>query len=452
MQTQQLARFICELKFGDIPLSSIEIVKRSLIDSLGCAASGTSAPWAQAIFSLVKDMGGKEESSIWFTGVRGPMVMVPMATATLMHAYWFDDVHGAKVHPGAVVIPAVLAASEAVGGISGKQLLAAIVAGEECLARVAKASDPAKMRLQGWQPSSICGSIGAATGAAKILALDVQRVSDTLGLSAGLAAGTCAFAVDGSPVEIAQVGSAAQRGMMSALMAQRGSWNSNFGLDAVDGGFCRLFDGGLNLSYLTKDLGEVFEMENAMIKAAPVSGGVLPYVEAAINLAIEHDIDLQNVHKVKVGVARVVELQCGRPYRQLGVQHAQQNLRYCISVAMFDRSFNKTHLQPKWLNSREIIDFIPKIETYVDSEIDTIYPAKFPARIETEMNDGSILCSYVEVPTGSKEKPLSNEKLEKKFMEQVDGIVEPGIAREIIKLINNLESIDDVTILTNLLA
>jgi len=135
MQTQKLARFINELNYDAIPPACIKSIKRSLIDSLGCAASGASAPWSKAVFNLVKNMAGKEEASIWFTGVRGPAAMVPMVTGTMIHSYWFDDVHGTKVHPGAVVIPAVLATSEAIGGISGKQMLTAMVAGAECLAR-----------------------------------------------------------------------------------------------------------------------------------------------------------------------------------------------------------------------------------------------------------------------------------------------------------------------------
>ena len=452
MQTQKLAKFISELRYDTIPDACIKSVKRSLIDSLGCAASGASAPWSKAVFNLVKNMAGKEEASIWFTGVSGPASMVPLVTSTMIHSYWFDDIHGAKVHPGAVVMPAVLATSEAIGGISGKQMLTAMVAGAECLARVSKAADPVKVRLQGLQPSTVCGSFGAAAGAAKILSLNIQQVSDTLGLASGFAAGNYAFSIDGSAVEMVQMGSAAQRGVMAALLARKESWNSNYGLDAQDGGFCRLFNGGETLSNLTDNLGVVFEMQNLTMKTFPVCGSLLSYVEAAINLARENNIDPKNVRKVKVGVAKVVELQCGHPYRQLGILHAEDNLRYCVAVAMFSHGFTINHLQPKWMNNKDIIDFIPRIETYLDPEIDASYPAKFSARIEAEMKDGSIYSSYVDTPTGSKDRPLSDEQLVKKFMEQVDGVVESEKAKEIVCLINNLENMSDVTVLTKLLA
>ena len=67
----------------------------------------------------------------------------------MIHSFDFDDYHNAKVHPGAVVIPAAVTMGERLGA-SGKSILTAVVAGYETMIRVSLATGPNSSRLRGW--------------------------------------------------------------------------------------------------------------------------------------------------------------------------------------------------------------------------------------------------------------------------------------------------------------
>jgi 2-methylcitrate dehydratase PrpD len=98
------------------------------------------------------------------------------------HAFELDDYHNAKLHPGAVVIPAALAIAEEINA-SGEKLLLAIAAGYEVMIRSSLALEPSAARLRGWHLTGACGPFGAAAACAVLLGLDAERTAWALGLA-----------------------------------------------------------------------------------------------------------------------------------------------------------------------------------------------------------------------------------------------------------------------------
>ncbi len=99
----------------------------------------------------------------------------------MMHSFELDDYHsGAKLHPGAVVIPAALAVAERQGA-SGRDVLRAIVAGYELTIRTSLAAGTLSMRRRGWHITGLCGTFGAAAAAGQLLGLDSLRIGQRSG-------------------------------------------------------------------------------------------------------------------------------------------------------------------------------------------------------------------------------------------------------------------------------
>ena len=113
------------------------------------------------------------------------------------HAFELDDYHPAKIHPGAVVIPAALAVAEAYA-VSSERLLGAIAVGYEAMIRTSLALDPVAARLQGWHLTGVTGPLGAAACVAVLLELDAQSTASALGLAGTQSSGLFAFTADGS--------------------------------------------------------------------------------------------------------------------------------------------------------------------------------------------------------------------------------------------------------------
>ena len=81
--TMALAEFITRLRFEDIPFKCLAQVKAAFLDSLGCGLFGSTLEWSRRVNSLVTEMGGKEEATLWTTGFRGPAANVALG--------WDDD-------------------------------------------------------------------------------------------------------------------------------------------------------------------------------------------------------------------------------------------------------------------------------------------------------------------------------------------------------------------------
>ena len=148
------------------------------------------------------------------------------------HSLDFDDTHAdSSLHPSAPVVPAALAAAEIVGS-SGKDLLAAIVAGFEVCCRLGNALDPTSHYARGFHPSATAGTFGAAAAAAKIFGLDRHQIASAFGVAASQAAGSLQFLINGGWNKRYQVGAAAMNGLIAATLAKEGFKGA---ADAIEG-------------------------------------------------------------------------------------------------------------------------------------------------------------------------------------------------------------------------
>lgn len=438
-ESLRLAEFISGTDYSRIPAGVIEGLKDCLIDTLGCAAYGSSAPPVLAARDVAVRCGGQPKASIWFSPFRASVLMAPMVNGTAVHAYWLDDVHNAKVHPGATVIPAALALAES-REITGRDFLVSLAVGYETNIRVSLAANPSAMRLQGWQPSSLTGAFGASAACARILNLGREQALNALGLSGSLAGGIYAFSADGSPSERIHMGWAAHGGVMAALLAAGGLPGPSQVLEAPDGGFCRLFTANPAWEELTAGLGEEFQAGKVSLKPYPVCGSLMPYVDAGITLAGRKPFSALEISRVRARVCKVVQVQCGMPYQRLGILHAQESLQYCVATALLNGNFTVEHLTPRRMGDPEVLELISRIELVPDPELDALYPARFAAVLEVDLMDGSTVRCRVDDPRGSVKNPMSHREVVEKFYGLTEKVVNRARAQKIVSFIEQLES------------
>ena len=137
------ARHFAKTKFEDLSSDVVEATKKEILDLLGVALGGASQPGATHVCDLVMKWGGREESSIIGKSQKVPAPNAAQVNATMAHALDFDDVHEAAVmHPGIASIPVVIAAGEARGGLSGKELITSVALGVDMMCRLALATTP----------------------------------------------------------------------------------------------------------------------------------------------------------------------------------------------------------------------------------------------------------------------------------------------------------------------
>ena len=133
------------------------------------------------------------------------------------HVLDFDDTFLPGIaHLSAPVAPAALCVAAETGATVG-ELLDAYAAGFEAMGALARASHPA-LYDRGFHPTAVCGSVGAAVAAARLLGAPQDAAVALAALrAAGLRA---AFGSDGKSL---QVGLAASSGVAAARLASHGA-------------------------------------------------------------------------------------------------------------------------------------------------------------------------------------------------------------------------------------
>ena len=135
--SEQLAEWAGNLEYKDIPKMYVETARENILDMVGCGIFGSTLPWVRTVCDMVIDWGGKQEATLWGRDVKVPSVNAVFANTNAINSFEFDDTYfPTGIHPGALVVSSVLATSEYSGGVSGKELIAAVVAGHEVSARI----------------------------------------------------------------------------------------------------------------------------------------------------------------------------------------------------------------------------------------------------------------------------------------------------------------------------
>ena len=158
--TEKLAVHAANLRYEDIPQEVIEKAKDCLLDQIGVELIGSTLDWNKIAYRYVVDMGGRAESTIVNYGTMAPALDVAFVNATFGQGCELDDVgFGAGGHLSAATVPVGLALSEK-ERVSGKELLAAIVAGCDIMYRLLFAVRPSAGK-RGFHSHGIGGPFGA---------------------------------------------------------------------------------------------------------------------------------------------------------------------------------------------------------------------------------------------------------------------------------------------------
>jgi len=413
--TRALARWIANLEYSDLPARTRETVRLALLDTLGCGIYGYSTPWAGMLLRWAKAGAPvRAEATVW--GEAAPSLRAAdaaLVNGTAVHAFELDDYHNAKLHAGAVVVPAAIAMAEKTGA-GGERLVTAIAAGYEVMIRSSLALNPSAARLRGWHITGICGPLGAAAACASLLDLDDEHTAWALGLAGTQGAGTWAFNADGSMSKRFHAGRAAYSGVLAAELAAMGFTGSTQIYEFEDGGVLKAFSDASDPAPLTEALGRAWRLDANRIKPYSCCGSTHSYVDAAFELRRKLGTPWDPKRRVRVGMARVVDVQCGFPYLPGSALNAQMSLRYVVASALLEGQVLPPQFSDEKLSDPAVTALAERLELEHDPALDKLYPERFAAWIAVE-NQGEWVRVDVMDPTGSDARPVGERGIVEKF-------------------------------------
>ncbi len=416
--TQQLAEFSASLTFEQLPGEVVRKVKLCILDTLGCCIFGASLPPTEKLTALAAAERCAPQATAFGTSLRTSPTWAALINGASAHAFQLDEIHlESTLHPGSLALPAAFALGEITAGLSGRDLITAIVAADEVGIRIGLAAKGGMFR-SGFHNQGTTGVFVAAAAAAHVLGLDARQTQHAFGIAGSQAGGLMAVQ-DGAMAKSLHSGRAAQSGLYAAQLAQQGYTGIPDVLDGAFGTFFSSFLDSWSASALTQGLGSQWQILRVGFKPAPASNGSITAATAIDRIMREHGLAASDIATITAYVSDNTLHHCGWPYepgRIHGVLSAQMNLRYGIAVMALERELSVAQFNENKIRRFEILRFVERIAVEHEPKFDDeCGHYRVACRLVVQDIKRASYETTVLYRKGSPDDPMTDEEIVNKF-------------------------------------
>jgi 2-methylcitrate dehydratase PrpD len=309
LASERLAAHVASVRFERLPSAAGAAAKVWILDTLGVGIAGSSAAGMDRIRDVAGRWGRGEEATIWGTRQRAPVTTAAFVNGAQVHNQEYDCLHeGAVVHAMATLLPAVLALAEREGGVSGRDLIAAVAAGLDVTAGLGLAS---RSGFRFFRPAT-AGGFGAVAGLAVVLGLNAGQIAGAFGLQYGQTSGTMQPHIEGNILLPMQIGFNAMSAVRSVELASAGLSGPR---DVFEGryGYFPLFEGEWDLEPILQSLGRDWRVCEMSHKPWPAGRATHGGIEGILSLRELHGFAVEDVRAVRVIVPPLTHRLVSRP-------------------------------------------------------------------------------------------------------------------------------------------
>jgi 2-methylcitrate dehydratase PrpD len=433
--TRLLAEYTCDLAIATPTADLCTAAGNALIDLIGCAAAGYPSPAARASRKVTRKLYADGGARLWFSPESLCAAGAAMANSTAASALDLDDGHrSAGGHPGAAIVPAVLAVGPAAGA-SGRDVILAMAAGYEVAVRVAAARDFS--RLDTLSTGRWCAY--GVTAAAGLLGRDDPEVlahafSIAGVLSPGLSAAGYSTLMGNQIKE--GIPWATMTGLTALELARQGMTGP---LDILD--HSEYYDAAA----VRSDLGRGFLLRTAYFKPY----ACCRWIHAAVD-ALEQLLNgTEGVRRSAAEIRRVDVHTFERALRLNNrtdpdtIEAAQYSLPFCLALAAAEGAGALLLLSPQHLHRPEIVDLAQRVRLHVDPDLDSRFPAEAGARVLVRFANGQ-LENTVRYPLGDPANPMDRRMLTAKFHKLAAERLRPESRDAFFELVDRLPELKDL--------
>jgi len=419
----QLAEFAAGAALDALPPEIPRRAKAHVLDTLAGAIAAGNEPSTRALLRALDGALG-DEATILGRASRTQAEVAALANGAMAHSLELDDDHRlATLHPGAVIVPAALAASEAAGA-SGERFLLAVILGYEVTCRVGEAF-LGRQFYRGFHPTATCGVFGAAVAASVAWDLTQEQIVNALGIAGSQAAGLGEWRFDGSWTKRLHPGLAAQGGILSARLAREG-FTGPASVFEGESGFLRAFrfNDTIDADAITRGLGTDFRMMKTAFKPYPGCR----FAHGAIDLAISlHDDGMtpETIREIAVRTFRTDILnQEARPQTPVV---AQFSVPYLTAAALAGGSLGLGDLTPAAIERPEVLALSSRISMTEDDEFTAAYPERYLTELRVTLSDGQERTVTTDCPRGDPDAAdyaAGDGRFEREISDKVRGVLD----------------------------
>ena len=441
--TRALAERASAVTYDSLPEPVRGLARQCVLDYYGVALAGADDPLAAILLDELTEAGGAPQAGVIGHKVRVPALSAALVNGAIGHALDYDDVNLAMPgHPSVAILPGLIALAEERRS-SGRDVVAAFVAGYETACRIGMAMRPGHYD-RGFHATGTVGCFGAAAACARLLGLDAEGTARALGIAGTQAAGL--KSQFGTMCKPFHAGKASQSGLLAARLAARG-FSSRPDLVECEQGFA-----------LTH--GPDFDPEAAL--ATPPNGfhifaNLFKYhaacylthgpIECARSLREQHGVTPDQVARMTLSLDRSCDRVCNIPAPTDGLE-AKFSLRQTVAMAL---SGVDTASLGAYSAATATDPALIQLRDKLTLDFHDGWP-QAAAELEVALTDGRVLKASHDAGIPSADIAAQGERLTDKF----DALAEPALGaartRELRAMILGLDGLADIGALARLAA
>ena len=447
-----LAEFACNLDFTDIPDDVVEKEKIHLLDGVGNGLCGSASDFGDMVVRYVGHIPGAAEAVVWGTGLKVSCPLAAFANGSFSNYGEMEDAHfRTKFKPNTVLTPGAIAVAE-LTGVSGRDVLTALIAANEACLRIATATYVGTDGYaRGWIGTSSIGAFGTAIITGRLLDFDVQRMAHAISLAGAQPCGVWSGGMAMSKRVL--IGKAAENGILSAYMAGEGITG---GFDIFDGNWGSIgsiISPKYEPEWITKDLATHWFTREIGLECYPTKGGAHSAIDCVLDILSRGPLNPADIDGILVrattGIAKNRALSLFPPH---DFYEAQNSMPYILAVTIFDGACGLAQFTDEKIADPAVLALAAKVKLVPDAEADKLSPKTKTTFVDITLRDGRVLSSRVDYCKGEPENFLSQDEIHRKFKTAVgDALPNPRVD-EIIGAAERLEFLKDLRGFAKLLA
>jgi 2-methylcitrate dehydratase PrpD len=451
---EELVNNIIKTSFDDFDNFIVEKAKNRIIDLVGCTLAGANAPGCSIVLDLFKKWGGREESTVLVHGCKMPVHNAALVNSIMGRSYDFEstgaliDGKSTPSHISGSTVPAVLAVAEEAGS-SGKDIITALILGDDIAARLVTAS---KLNIDsGWDSTGTTNMFGTVAIAGKLWGLNAHQLRNAFGIVINQMAGSFQNIFDAAHAFKLPMALAAQAGIFSAALAKNGFTGATDPLTSKYGYFT-LYCKSYNPDVLTKDLGKKFYAGDTF-KPYPCCRSNHAGIECTLELVNKYSLIPDDIDEIIVNITPgAKDFAIGQPFQigEVPQISAAFNLQYNVANAILRKSVKLEHFNEEFVRDPKIMDIVKKIRL-----VPSLPPDKpLGAIVQIKTKQGKEYKKQVDMPRGSDTlTPLTPDEKKEKFMDNAafSKIISRDKAEKALSMLESIEKENNINSIIKLL-
>ena len=446
--SQELVRNVLDTEFEDFDSETVDYAKNRIIDTIGALIGGIHSSGCDMILDLVREWGGKEESTILATGDKIPAANATLVMGIMARSNDFEPGGGPEIdgkkfpgHYSATTVPTAFAMAEKLG-MSGKELITALILGDDLAGRIGVAG--AAPWDIGWDPAGLCSRFGATAIAGKLMGLNESQMLNALGIALNQLSGTMQAVLDYTHTCKLNQGVAAWNGIISAELARRGFTGPKDPLMSRFGYFHQ-YSREVEPGIMTRELGKKFYADDEF-KLYPCCRGNAGSVESTLKLVQENDMEPGDIVEVTIDLSPMwVDSFLIQPFEvgDCPQMSAILNLYYNVANALIRKTVKLEHYTDESIRDPKILKLTRKIKINP-----TVPGERMSSLVRVKMKDGRELSAFTEVPRGDlRVTPITREEIKDKFRASTafSKAISQENAEKALNMLDGLEELGDLT-------